>query len=141
MILAVVFFIAEVKVQSHGVLAAGGVLSLVLGSLILFNAGSGPRLSLGVIAGGTVVTALFFLGVAGAGLRAHRRRVTTGAPGLVGRHAVAVEAVAPQGRVRLGDEYWNAVSSQPLTVGTEVEVIGVDGLLLRVRPLAKEAHS
>jgi membrane-bound serine protease (ClpP class) len=139
-ILAIVFFLAEVKVTSHGLLAAGGVLSLLLGSLILFEGGgSGPRLSWSVIAGATLVTTAFFLTIVAAGMRAQRRRVTTGAQGLVGRRAVAAEALAPAGRVRLGAEYWNAVSSTPLEPGAEVEITGMDGLRLHVQPLAKEA--
>jgi membrane-bound serine protease (ClpP class) len=139
-VLAIVFFLAEVKVTSHGLLAAGGVLSLLLGSLILFEGGgSGPRLSWSVIAGATLVTTAFFLSIVTAGMRAQRRRVTTGAQGLVGRRAVVAEALAPAGRVRLGAEYWNAVSSTPLEPGAEVEITGVDGLRLRVQPLAKEA--
>ena len=138
-VLALVFFLAEVKVQSHGILAAGGVLALVLGSLILFHGGSGVRVSLGVIASATLVTAAFFLVVISAGLRAQRQRVSTGASGLIGQRAQVVERLSPDGRVRLGGEYWNAVSSQPLEVGRDVEVIGVDGLRLTVRPWAKEA--
>jgi len=139
-LLAIVFFLAEIKVHSHGMLAAGGVISLVLGSLLLFQTpGHGPQLSWAVIAGATLSTAAFFLIVVGAGLRAQRRRVATGGPGLVGAHATVVDRLAPGGRVRLGNEYWNAAASAPLEVGTEVEIIGVDGLTLRVRPLAKEA--
>ncbi len=84
-------------------------------------------------------TAAFFLVIVAAGLRAQRGRVTTGAQGLVGLTAVVTERLAPGGRVRLRGEYWNAVSGTPLEPGTEVEITGVDGLLLRVRPLAKEA--
>ena len=141
-LLAIVFFIAEVKVTSHGVLAAGGIISLVLGSLILFEGGgAGPRLSWSVIAGATVSTTLFFLIVIAAGLRAQKRRVTTGPQGMVGRHAVTSERLAPAGRLRVGDEWWSAVSSGPLEPGTEVEITAVDGLVLRVRPLTKEGGS
>jgi membrane-bound ClpP family serine protease len=52
---------------------------------------------------------------------------------------VVIERLAPRGRVRLGDEYWNAVSSEPVEAGADVEVIGVDGLLLRVRASSQEA--
>jgi membrane-bound serine protease (ClpP class) len=135
-VLAIVFFVAEVKVASHGVLAAGGILSLILGSLILFEGGgSGPRLSWSVIAGVTASTTLFFLVVIAAGLRAQKRKVTTGAQGMVGRRLVIQERLAPEGRVRIGDVWWNAVSSGPLEPGTEVEITAVDGLILRVRPL------
>ncbi len=136
-ILGVVFFIAEVKVASHGLLGAGGVISFVLGSLILFRGGA--ALAWPMIAGVAVVTAGFFLFVAGAGLRAQKRPVTTGPQGLIGARAVTLEALRPSGQVRLGGEIWNAVSETPLDVGSEVEVTGVDGLRLRVRPSSKEA--
>lgn len=138
-VLAIVFFVAEIKVQSHGLLAAGGIVALVLGSVILFNAGPGPRLSWGVIVGVTIVTTAFFLLVIGAAVRAQRLPVTTGIPGMVGRRAQVIERLAPAGRVRLGDEYWNAVSSDPVEVGAQVEIVGVDGLVLRVRASSKEA--
>jgi membrane-bound serine protease (ClpP class) len=138
--LAIVFFLAEIKVVSHGLLAAGGVLSLLLGSVILFEGGGGgPRLSWAVIAGATVSTTVFFLLIVGAGLRAQRLKVTTGREGMIGAHGVALERLAAAGRVRVRGEIWNAVSSIPLEPGTEVEITGVDGLLLHVRPLAKEA--
>src|SRR5262249_16549694 len=83
-VLAIVFFLAEVKVHTHGVLTAGGVLALVLGSLILFESGgSGPRLSWAVIAGATLATAGFFGFLVGAGMAAQRRRVTTGRQGVL----------------------------------------------------------
>ena len=141
-LLAVVFFLAEIKVASHGLLSAGGVLALVLGSLILFDTqGSGLRLSWAVVAAAALATSGFFAFVVGAGLKAQRRRVATGSQGLVGRQAVAMERLDPRGRVRIGDELWNAVSSVPVEVGTPLEITGLDGLLLHVRPWAKEAHS
>ena len=101
------FFVAEVKVASHGILGAGGVVALVLGSLILFH-GTGVRTSVArwwsLVA--AVVTALFFLLVVGAGLRAQRRARDDRAAGLVGQRAVVIERLAPDGTVRLGDEMW-----------------------------------
>jgi membrane-bound serine protease (ClpP class) len=141
-LLAVVFFLAEIKVASHGLLSAGGVLALVLGSLILFDTqATGLRISWSVIAAAALTTTGFFAFVVGAGLKAQRRRVATGRQGLVGTSAVAVERLDPRGRVRIGDELWNAVSSAPAEVGAELEITGSDGLLLHVRPSAKEAHS
>jgi membrane-bound serine protease (ClpP class) len=140
--LAIVFFVAEVKVASHGVLTAGGVLALVLGSLILFEPGVGmPRLSWGVIAAAALATTGFFAAVVGAGLAAQRRRVTTGRQGLIGLHAVTLDRLGPEGRVRIGDEVWSAISKTPVDPGAGVEITGVDGLRLTVRPLAKEAQS
>jgi len=139
-VLAIVFFLAEIKVASHGVLAAGGVVSMVLGSIILFESGGGgPRLSWAVIAGVTTSTTAFFLFMVMVGLSGRHRRVTTGSQGMIGLTAVVIERLAPAGRVRLGSEYWNAVSSTPLEPGAHVEITGVDGLRLRVRPSAKEA--
>src|SRR5205085_5589206 len=69
--LAIVFFAAEIKVASHGLLAAGGVIAMLLGSLFLFR-GETARVSLGLIVGATLATALFFAFVIGAGLRAQR---------------------------------------------------------------------
>ncbi len=139
-LLALVFFIAEIKVASHGLLAAGGILSMLLGSLILFQTGS-ARLPWTVVGGVTLATAAFFLFVVGAGLRAQRRRVQTGAEGLRGQRGVAVERLAPSGMVRVGGELWRAMAEQVIEVGSEVEITGVDRLTLRVRPLAKEARS
>jgi membrane-bound serine protease (ClpP class) len=133
-VLAIAFFLAEIKVVSHGVLAVGGVLSLVLGSLILYQ-GTGVQLSWAIIGGATAATALFFLFIVGAGLRAQRRAVRTGAEGLVGQRATVIERLAPAGRVRLGGEVWNAVSETPVEVGFEVVLMGLDRLTLRVRPI------
>jgi membrane-bound serine protease (ClpP class) len=137
-VLAVAFFLAEIKVASHGLLAAGGVLALLLGSLFLFH-GPGVRVSWGVIGGATIATTVFFLVIVAAGVRAQRRRVQTGAPGMMGERGVVVERLAPVGRVRIGGVLWNARSAQPVEIGAEVEITGVDGLTLEVRPRAKEA--
>jgi membrane-bound serine protease (ClpP class) len=137
-LLAVVFFIAEIKVASHGLLAAGGIISMLLGSMILYR-GEGSRLAWPVLIGVTAATALFFLVVVGAGLRAQRLPVTTGLGGMVGRRARAVERLAPRGRVELLGELWNAVSDEMVEAGMEVEVVGAEQLTLRVRPVAKEA--
>jgi len=139
-LLAIVFFIAEVKVASHGLLAAGGILAMLLGSMILYR-GEGSRLAWPVLLGVTAATALFFLLVVGAGLRAQRRKVTTGLGGMVGRRARVVERLAPRGRVQLLGELWNAVSDEMVEAGMEVEVVGAEQLTLRVRPVAKEAVS
>ena len=136
-VLAVAFFIAEVKVASHGLLAAGGIISLVLGSIILFH-GEGVRVSWSIIAGATITTTAFFLIVIGAGLRAQRRAVRTGWKGLVGARGVAVDRLAPRGRVRVAGELWDAQSESNVEVGADVIIVGVDRLMLRVRPAAKE---
>jgi len=133
----VVLLIVEIKVASHGLLAAGGVISLILGSVILFQ-GEGVRVSWSIIAGATITTTAFFLFVIGAGMRAQRRAVRTGWKGLVGARAVVVERLGPRGRVRVAGELWDAESGASVEVGTDVIIVGVDRLKLRVRPAAKE---
>ena len=138
--LAVVFFIAEIKVASHGMLAAGGILSMVLGSIILFR-GEGARLPWTVIGGATLATAAFFLLVVGAGLRAQRLAVRTGSAGLRGRRATVIERLAPSGMVRIDGELWRASAAEGMVdVGSDVEITGNEGLTLKVRPLSKEAR-
>ena len=139
-LLAVVFFIAEIKVASHGMLAAGGILSMILGSIILFK-GEGARLPWTVIGGATIATAAFFLLVVGAGLRAQRLAIRTGPQGLRGRRATVIERLAPLGMVRIDGELWRASADEGAAdAGSDVEITGVDGLTLRVRPLSKEAR-
>lgn len=137
-VLGLGFLLAEIKVASHGMLAVGGTVALVLGSLVLFRS-EGLQLSPAVIAGVAIVTVLFFLFVIGAGIRAQRAPVRTGAAGLIGAHARVLDRLAPSGHVQRGAEIWNATSSVDVEYGAEVIVVGVEGLTLRVRPAGKEA--
>jgi len=73
-------------------------------------------------------------------LRAQKRKVTTRQQGLIGAHGVVIEWLAAGGLVKLGGEVWSAVGEAEAEIGTEVEITGVTGLTLRVRPLAKEAE-
>lgn len=140
LLLGLGFLLAEIKVQSHGVLAVGGTISLALGALMLFRGGT-VSVSVPVVALGTLVTLVFFLGVIGAGLRARRRPVVTRAGGMVGRAGVVLERLAPSGRVRIGDELWNATADAPLEAGAAVEVVALEGMTVRVCPARKEAGS
>jgi membrane-bound serine protease (ClpP class) len=134
-VLAIILFILEVKVTSHGLLTIGAVVAMLFGSLMLIDS---PfpfmRVSLAVIIPSVIFTALFFLFAVGMGVRAQRRRVTTGHEGLVGMEGVTHGAVGAEGgSVMVRGEFWNAVSEEPLADGARVEVIRVDGLQLRVR--------
>jgi membrane-bound serine protease (ClpP class) len=134
-LLAIAFFLIEVKVQSHGVLAAGGIIAFLFGSLILFEPGPGGvfRVSLSVVIGTTLATAAFFVFVIGKALGAQRRRVTTGAEGLVGALGETITPLAPRGQVRVHGEIWEGESPEPLNAGTPVEVTRMHGLTLEVR--------
>ena len=138
--LGIVFFALEVKIHSHGILAAGGVISFVTGSLILFEPGPAGvfRLPLPVILGTTLATALFFLWVIGKAVGSQRRPVTTGAQAMVGQVGEAATPLTPRGQIRVRGEIWQAQSADPLPVGTPVEVVHVRGLTLEVRALRRE---
>jgi membrane-bound serine protease (ClpP class) len=128
-----VLLIAEIKVVSHGVLAIGGIISMALGSLMLFDAPEiGVTLSWFVIVPTVAVTALIFLWVIGAGVRALGGRPQLGASGLIGAVAVARGELAPAGQVLVQGELWRAVADGPVADGARVRVVDVDGLTLKV---------
>jgi membrane-bound serine protease (ClpP class) len=134
--LAVVLFIAELKVPSFGFLTASGIASLVLGSLLLFkSADPAIRVSLQLIVTLTLVTGVVVVGLLSLAVRAQRRRVSTGQEGLLLEKGRARSAIDPEGKVTIHGEIWNAVADEPVAAGETVEVVGVEGLTLRVRPL------
>ncbi|MGE5175721.1 MAG: NfeD family protein [Hyphomicrobiales bacterium] len=134
LIFAMVLFAVDVKVQSHGILTSGGVVALVLGSLLLLGGDSGvARVSLSVIATVVVSTVAFFVLVVGAAYRAQRRKPVTGAEGLVGERGTAVTPVGGEGRVYVHGEYWSARADAPIGKGDEIIVDRVDGMMLHVR--------
>jgi membrane-bound serine protease (ClpP class) len=137
-LLGLVFFLAEIKVASHGILAAGGVLSLLLGSLILFRGGIAVAWPL--VLGVTATTALFFVFVVGAGLRAQRLAVSTGAPGMIGARGRALGRLDPDGQVEVRGEIWKAEAETPVEASNEIVVTDVRQLTLRVRPASPEAR-
>ncbi|QWV92331.1 nodulation protein NfeD [Geomonas oryzisoli] len=138
-LLGIILFIAEIKVVSYGMLAVGGVVAMVLGSLILFPSPEPYlRLSWEVLAGAVGVTALFFTVVVVKVIQAHREKPITGVEGMLGEVGVADTDLAPEGRVLLRGEYWNARSEEPVRQGEKVRVVAVTGLHLTVRSSADE---
>jgi membrane-bound serine protease (ClpP class) len=135
----IVLLIAEIKIVSHGVLAIGGIVSMSLGSLMLFDAPEvGFRVSWWVIGPTVAATAGLFLFVVTAGVRALGRPPTTGAEGLVGRTATVRERLGPEGQVMVSGEIWRAVAEgEPLEPGAQVRIIAVDGLTLKVAKAAQ----
>ena len=135
-VLAVGLFVTDLFAPTHGVLTAGGIISFFLGSLLLFDtAGAAFRLSLGLIIPATLVTAAFFVFVFGAGLRAQSLPIKTGKESMVGKTATALTPINTQsGRVFVEGAYWNAVSEAPVEEGKPVEITGVQGLTLGVKP-------
>jgi membrane-bound serine protease (ClpP class) len=132
--LAIGLFVAEVFTTSFGILTAGGITSLVVGSLILFSHNS-PEMQVNkfLIAGVTIVLAAFIAFIVGAVVRGQRRRVTTGAEGLVNRVAVAKTRLEPTGKVLVDGELWKAeLDSGKVEPGEEVTIIRMEGLKLFV---------
>jgi membrane-bound serine protease (ClpP class) len=132
MFLAFGLFIAEVFTSSFGLLFAGGVVSLILGSLILFS-GTALKIDAWVIATVVIIFSAIFAFIIGAIIRAHRRQVTTGKEGMLGRLAVAQTAIDPSGTVFIEGSLWTATTEgDRIEPGEDVIVIKVDRLKLKV---------
>lgn len=134
--LAIVLFILEIKIVSHGVLAIGGIVALLLGSLMLIRTGPGleyARISLTVIIFSVIITAAFFLFVIGLGLKAQKSRVLTGIEGFTGETGIAMTDLSPFGKVHVHGERWNAESvSGVIAQGETVRVTGIENLKIFV---------
>ena len=133
---AIVLFIAEIKVMSHGLLAVGGVISLFLGSMMLFQSPAEyMRVSLSVIIPAVMVSAAFFIFAVTRAIHARLKKPTTGMEGLVGEAGTAATSISPEGKVSVHGEFWNATSDQNIEKGEKVQVIGVDHLKLKVKKI------
>jgi membrane-bound serine protease (ClpP class) len=132
-LLAVIFFIAEISLTSFGLLTVAGIISLVLGSLMLFDS---PlpfmRVSLWILLPTVLVVTAFVLGTMYYAVLVHKRRPVSGMEGLVGEVGEAVERIDPEGKVFIEGEYWSAVSTEPIEKGDKIKVVDVKGLLLKV---------
>jgi membrane-bound serine protease (ClpP class) len=140
-VLGVILFVLEVSITSYGILAIGGIASMILGSLMLIKADA-PflQISWAVILPVVALVGGFTLLVVGMGMRAMRRRPSTGSEGMVGLVGVAKTALAPQGKILVRGELWEAVSEQPLQPGDRAEVVRLEGLRLHVRPVSKRGE-
>ncbi len=133
-LLAIILFIAEIKVTSYGVLTLGGIVALLLGSLMLIESPDPAlRVSWYVILPTVATTAAFFIFAVSFALRAQFRQPTTGQEGLVGKRARVVSPIKPEGKVFVHGEYWNAESDDEIDKGESVEIVSVSELTLRVK--------
>ena len=134
--LAMMLFIFDIYAPTHGVLTMGGIISFLIGSLMLFNRADPLfRLSLSYIIPATLMTAAFFAFVIGKGLRAQRLPVKAGAETMVGKAVTASTPIDSQGgRVFVEGENWSAVSDTPVEPGEVIEIAEVQGLTLKVQP-------
>ena len=133
---AVGLFIIDVFAPTHGILTGGGIVAFLVGSLMLFNR-SDPlfRLSLAYIIPGVIVTAAFFAFVVGKGVRAQRLPVKVGKEMMLGKIGQALTPIdSSGGKIFVVGEYWTAVSDTPVEKGKSVQVTGIQGLTLKVKP-------
>lgn len=132
--LALIFFIAEVKVVSNGMLTVGGVIAMVFGSLMLFESPEPYlRVSWSVIIPTVLAITVFFLFAVTKAVDAHRKKPATGSEGLLGEYGLADSAIATEGKVFVRGEYWDAWSDEQIARGEKVVVVAVEGLRLKVK--------
>ena len=129
-ILAIIFFIAEVKVASYGILSIGGLISLTLGSIMLFE---DVGVSLKLIMPTILLVGGFFVVVAGLAFKAIHSRPKGGTDGLLGEIGTVKELIEPEGLIFVHGEYWRAISEERLEPGEKAEVTGVEGLTVKVK--------
>lgn len=137
-VLAVVFFILEMKITSYGLLSVAGVTSFLLGSLMLFEGSvPGVRISMDVLLPTVVFVSLFFVAVSALVFKAQILKSMSGSEALIGETGIVKKDIMPEGKIFVHGELWKARSIMPLTVGTKVKVIKVDNLVLEVEQINK----
>ncbi len=139
LVLGIVLFLLELKIPSYGTLTSGGIACLILGALMLFKAPEGvPGLGVAVWAVLSISTtaAVIMAILTTLVIRSRRRKPTTGAAGIISEVGTALTDLAPEGRVFVHGEYWNARASRPVRQGARVRVVGVRDLMLEVEEVA-----
>ncbi|MGD8715769.1 MAG: nodulation protein NfeD [Desulfobacterales bacterium] len=139
-VLAIIFFIMEMKITSYGLLSVAGIVALLLGSLMLFE-GNTPdmKLSLNVLLPTIILISGFFVVIASLVFRAQISKPTTGSQGLVGEIGIVKQALAPEGKVFVHGELWNAWAREAIDEDVKVRVVEVVNLVLEVEPVDETA--
>jgi membrane-bound serine protease (ClpP class) len=139
LVIAFVLFILDIKAPTHGALTAAGVVSLIVGSLVLFNSPGTPsflRVSVPLVIGVSLATAGIFFAILMIALRAQKAPILTGRESFVGRTGTARTRIAPFGTVQMGGELWSgelAPGEDTILEGASVEVLEVQGVRVIVR--------
>lgn len=135
---SIILFIAEIMVVSHGILTVGGIISLVVGSLMLFQSPDPAlRISLGVLVPAVAVTSLFFVAIIALALKSQLRPKLGGREGMVGEEGEAVTDIFKEGKVLIHGEFWSAVSDELVAKGSKVRVVRVEHLIVKVEFIEK----
>lgn len=136
-LLGVFLFIAEIKITSYGLLSVGGVVSLALGSIMLFDS---PlpflRASLMVIIPTVLAAAGFFIFAVTMTIKAHMAKPATGKEGLLGEVGKVTTRIAPEGKVFVHGELWNAYADEIIEEGQKVRVVKAEGLWVKVEKMS-----
>jgi membrane-bound serine protease (ClpP class) len=136
-LLAFGLFVLEAKFATHGILGVGGALSMMLGAVMLIDS---PLPEMRVHWGTAIALALPFSAITvfllSLAVRARRNKVETGSEGMIGETGAAVTELAPEGKILVRGEYWDAVSPRSVAIGGRVRVTAIDKLKLTVEPLA-----
>ena len=134
--LAILFFIMELQIISYGLLSIAGIISLLLGSLMLFEShDSGMSLSWSVLLPTVIIVSAFFVLISGIVFKSQLTQAETGAAGLIGKTGVVKNAIMPDGKVFIHGELWNATSKQAINKGEKIRVVRVVNLVLEVEPV------
>ncbi|MFQ5631074.1 MAG: nodulation protein NfeD [bacterium] len=136
-LLALLLFALEVKIASYGLLTIAGVISMAIGSLMLFKSPENimepmVQVSMDIVIIFTLLTAGFFVVALTFALRAHKKKVTTGSEGLVDEIGEARTNIAPQGSVSIHGEIWKAYADNEIKKGESIRVVAVEGLRLKI---------
>jgi len=136
LVLAVALFVLDIFAPTHGVLTVGGIVAFFLGLLMLFNREpAGYHLPMTWVIAATVVTAAFFIFFVSKGISAQFQPKRAGVETMIGKTVNAQSRIDSNGgRVFIEGELWNAVSETPVESGQPVEVTGLEGLTLKVKP-------
>ena len=138
-VLGLVFFILEATIVSGGILGTGGVIAMVLGTVLLIDTDV-PELTIGwgTAVAVTLPFALITIFLLRLAVRSFSYKVATGAESMVGELGVAKTDIGDEGRVFVHGEWWNAQSKQPISQGAKVRIVEVDGLMLNVAPVERK---
>jgi membrane-bound serine protease (ClpP class) len=138
-ILSIILFIAEIKVQGFGILGISGVISLILGSIILVDAPvKEMRMSLSFVLPLSIVLSAIFVLILMLVIRTYKTKIKTGEEGIIGEIGEAVTNIKDKGKVFVHGEWWNAKSDEMIKKGSKIIVIEKNGMILKVKEYNEE---
>ncbi len=134
-VMAIVLFVMEVKVVSYGFLTIGGIVSMVIGSAMLFKHDlPGMGIPMGTVFAMSLFVAVLVILLVRLVVKAHLNQPLAGEEGMVGMTGVAVQSFDMKGKVFVNGEYWDAVTARPIRKQQEISVIKVENMILHIKP-------